>query len=117
MHYIVSGKDREYGETGSIVGLTLNVKNDEPEKVLVKAMITITTYGRKLNERGDPVRERDYRELLKTNVLNGYKALLESELAQMYIRHMIREGDMCPRTGRIEEMNQRRENEEHAGIT
>lgn len=115
-YYIASGKDQEYGRAGSIVGLTLNVKNDEPEKVLVKAMITITTYGRKLNERGDPVRERDYRELLKTNVLNGYKALLESELAQMYIRHMIREGDMCPRTGKVVGSDQHRENEEPVGI-
>lgn len=100
-YYIPSGKDQEYGRTGSVVGLTLNVKNDVPENVLVKAMITITTYGRKLNEKGDPVSEQDYKDMFKKNVLNGYKSLLESELSQMYIRHMIREGGMCPHSGMV----------------
>lgn len=100
-YYIPSGKDQEYGRSGSVVGLSINVKNDMPEKVLVKAMITVTTYGRKLNEKCDQVKEKDYEELFKKNVLNGYKSLLESELSQMYIRHMIREGGMCPYSGFI----------------
>lgn len=100
-YYLHSGKDQEYGRTGSIVGLSLNVKNDVPEKVLVKAMLTITTYGRKLREDDDPVGESDYIKLFKKNVLNTYKTMLESELAQMYIRHMIREKNMCPYSGAI----------------
>lgn len=100
-YYIATGKDHEYGGTGSAVGLSINVKNDMPEKILVKAMITITTYGRKLRNNGDSVKEKDYAELFKTNVLDGYKSLLESELSQMYIRHMIREGGMCPYSGVI----------------
>ncbi len=98
-YYIPSGKDQEYGRDGSVVGLSINVKNDVPESVLVKAMLTISTYGRKLNEKGDPVKEDVYKKLFKKNILNGYKSLLESELSQMYIRHMIREGGMCPRSG------------------
>ena len=105
-YYIPSGKDQEYGRTGSVVGLTLNVKNDVPENVLVKAMITITTYGRKLNEIGDPVNERDYKDMFKKNILNSYKSLLESELSQMYIRHMIREGGMCPLSGIVFETSE-----------
>lgn len=85
--------------------MSINVKNDEPENVLVKAMITIATYGRKLNEKGDTTNEKDYKELFKKNVLNGYKYLLESELSQMYIRHMIREGGMCPRYGSVMKSN------------
>lgn len=111
-YYIPSGKDQEYGRTGSVVGLSINVKNDVPEKVLVKAMLTITTYGRKLREHGTPVKENDYKELFKKNVLNGYKSLLESELSQMYIRHMIREGGMCPRTGVVVKSKEAEKKEE-----
>lgn len=38
-------------------------------------------------------------DVAKENVLNGHKSLLESELAQMYIRHAIKDGNMCPYTG------------------
>ena len=98
-YYIPSGKDQEYNGVGSIVGMTINIKNDAPESVLVKAMLTITTYGWNLLDKKSLIKEAEYREILKQNVLNGHKSLLESELAQMYIRHAIKDGNMCPYTG------------------
>ena len=98
-YYIPSGKDQEYDGVGSIVGMTINIKNDAPESVLVKAMLTITTYGWNLLDKKSLIKEAEYREIFKQNVLNGHKSLLESELAQMYIRHAIKDGNMCPYTG------------------
>ena len=98
-YYIPSGKDQEYDGVGSIVGMTINIKNDAPESVLVKAMLTITTYGWNLLDKKSPIKEAEYREIFKQSVLNGHKSLLESELAQMYIRHTIKDGNMCPYTG------------------
>ena len=98
-YYIPSGKDQEYDGVGSIVGMTINIKNDAPESVLVKAMLTITTYGWNLLDKKSPIKEAEYREIFKQSVLNGHKSLLESELAQMYIRHAIKDGNMCPYTG------------------
>ncbi len=98
-YYIPSGKDQEYNGVGSIVGMTINIKNDAPESVLVKAMLTITTYGWNLLDKKSLIKEAEYREIFKQNVLNGHKSLLESELAQMYIRHAIKDGNMCPYTG------------------
>lgn len=98
-YYIPSGKDQEYDVVGSIVGMTINIKNDAPESVLVKAMLTITTYGWNLLDKKSLIKEEEYREIFKQNVLDGHKSLLESELAQMYIRHAIKDGNMCPYTG------------------
>lgn len=98
-YYIPSGKDQEYDGVGSIAGMTINIKNDAPESVLVKAMLTITTYGWNLLDKKSLIKEAEYREIFKQNVLNGHKSLLESELAQMYIRHTIKDGNMCPYTG------------------
>lgn len=98
-YYIPSGKDQEYDGVGSIVGMTINIKNDAPESVLVKAMLTITTYGWNLLDKKSLIKETEYREIFKQNVLNGHKSLLESELAQMYIRHAIKDGNMCLYTG------------------
>ena len=98
-YYIPSGKDQEYDGVGSIAGMTINIKNDAPESVLVKAMLTITTYGWNLLDKKSPIKEAEYREIFKQSVLNGHKSLLESELAQMYIRHAIKDGNMCPYTG------------------
>ena len=70
-----------------------------PESVLVKAMLTITTYGWNLLDKKSLIKETEYREIFKQNVLNGHKSLLESELAQMYIRHAIKDGNMCLYTG------------------
>lgn len=100
-YYLPSGKDHEYGGIGSIVGMAVSLKNDAPESVLVKAMLTITTYGWKLCEDDSKVSADAFRDIFKQNVLNGYKSLLKSELAQMYIRHMIRDQKMCPFTGII----------------
>ena len=98
-YYIPSGKDQEYDGVGSIAGMTINIKNDAPESVLVKAMLTITTYGWNLLDKKSLIKEAEYREIFKQNVLNGHKSLLESELAQMYIRHAIKDGNMCLYTG------------------
>ena len=98
-YYIPSGKVQEYNGVGSIVGMTINIKNDAPESVLVKAMLTITTYGWNLLDKKSLIKETEYREIFKQNVLNGHKSLLESELAQMYIRHAIKDGNMCLYTG------------------
>ena len=98
-YYIPSGKDQEYDGVGSIAGMTINIKNDAPESVLVKAMLTITTYGWNLLDKKSLIKEAEYREIFKQNVLDGHKSLLESELAQMYIRHAIKDGNMCPYTG------------------
>lgn len=98
-YYIPSGKDQEYDGVGSIVGMTINIKNDAPESVLVKAMLTITTYGWNLLDKKSLIKEEEYREIFKQNVLDGHKSLLESELAQMYIRHAIKDGNMCSYTG------------------
>lgn len=98
-YYLPSGKDHEYGGIGSIVGMAVSLKNDAPESVLVKAMLTITTYGWKLCRDDSEVPEEEFINVFKQKVLNGYKSLLKSELAQMYIRHVIRDKKMCPHTG------------------
>lgn len=100
-YYLPSGKDHEYGGIGSIVGMAVSLKNDAPESVLVKAMLTITTYGWKLCPDDREVSEKAFLDVFKQKVLNGYKSLLKSELAQMYIRHVIRDKKMCPYTGII----------------
>lgn len=100
-YYLPSGKDHEYGGIGSIVGMAVSLKNDAPESVLVKAMLTITTYDWKLCSDDSEVSEETFKDVFKQKVLNGYKSLLKSELAQMYIRHMIRDKKMCPYTGII----------------
>lgn len=102
-YYLPSGKDHEYGRDGSIVGITINVKNDQPERSLVKAMLTITTHGQKLCEEDSEISEEDYKVIFKQQVLNGFKSLLESELTQMYIRHVIRNKKMCSCTGIMKE--------------
>lgn len=98
-YYLPSGKDHEYGGIGSIVGMAVSLKNDAPESVLVKAILTITTYGWKICPDDRGVSEEAFIDVFKQKVLNGYKSLLKSELAQMYIRHMIRDKKMCPYTG------------------
>lgn len=100
-YYLPSGKDHEYGGIGSIVGMAVSLKNDAPESVLVKAMLTITTYDWKLCSDDSEVSEETFKDVFKQKVLNGYKSLLKSELAQMYIRHIIRDKKMCPYTGII----------------
>lgn len=103
-NYIETGKDREYKDSdGSVVGLVIEFKNDYPEAVLVKGLLTISTYGRKLYEDGDLTTEEDYINIFKQIVLNNYKSLIVSEFSQMYIRHMIRDGRISYKTGKVKE--------------
>lgn len=97
--YVSTGKDHEYGKVGSIAGVVLNIKNDMPQKFLIKAMLTVSTYGTRLYDNSSPIKEEDYEELFKKYIMNGCKSIIESELSQMYIRHMIRDGKMCPYSG------------------
>ena len=101
-HYILSEKDSEYKNTGSIIGLKIELKCDEPEDVFIKAILTITTYGSKIYEnKNNRISEEEYKAIIKKIVLSSYRSQLMSELSQMYIRHAIRDGRMCPRTGQI----------------
>lgn len=90
-YYLPFGKDYEYEGIGSIVGMAVGLKNDVPESVLVKTLLTITTYGWKLCRDDREVSEEAFIDVLRQKVLNGYKSLLKSDLAQMYIRHVIRD--------------------------
>lgn len=64
-YYLPSGKDHEYGGIGSIVGMSVSLKNDAPESVMVKAMLTITTYGWKLCEDNSKVDEEKFIDIFK----------------------------------------------------
>lgn len=100
-HYMWSQKDIEYGNIGSIVGKAIELKNDTPETVFVEVYLTITTYGRKLVEENDSLSEHDFETLFKETVINSYKTLIETELAQMFIRHGIRDHFINPESGAI----------------
>lgn len=100
-HYIWSTKDREHFCNGSIVGVVVELKNDTPEIVFIRAYLTITTYGRKLVEEGDTLNVIQFEKLLKETVINIYKTRIESEFAQMFVRHGIREGYINRHTGKI----------------
>ena len=100
-HYIWSTKDREHSCNGSIVGVVVELKNDAPEIVFIRAYLTITTYGRKLVEETDILNESQFEKLLKETVINCYKTRIESEFAQMFVRHGIKEGYINRRTGEI----------------
>lgn len=100
-HYSWSKKDEEYGRTGSIIGKVILLKNDTPETPFVEVYLTITTYGYKLVEENDPLSVEEYEKLFKETVINSYKTLIETELAQMFIRHGIRDHFIDRSTGRI----------------
>lgn len=94
---------------GSAVGTVLCLRNDNPQVKFVKAILTINTYGEPIfsidkNSDGEVdkfgLSLEDYSDLFKNRIISTYAKLLESELAQMYIRHSIREGSTCPKTGR-----------------
>lgn len=114
-HYIISDKDKEQKSKGSIVGLKMELRNDEPEAVFVQAILTITTYGTKLYKKG-LIKQKAFEEIFKENVINSYRSFLLSELSQMYIRHAILEGDMCPRTGQLfSDVKRKKQRREAAG--
>lgn len=99
-HYIKSKKDSEYPTDGSIVGITIDLKKDYPEEILIKGFLTITTYGKKLYTPTEIMTEDEYKYSFKRSIIDNYKVLLESEFAQMYIRHMIKTGQMDRYSGR-----------------
>lgn len=100
-HYIPSGKDYEYDGAGSIIGVAINIRNDQPEQDLVKAFLTITTYGWNLNSYKSILTNEEFGEVFKHCMINSYKGVLRSELSQMYIRHMLHDEKMCCYTGVI----------------
>lgn len=102
-HYVTSRKDEKYGQegvVGSVVGMEIELRNDAPEATFVKGILTITTYGRKLYQ-GESIKQTEFEEIFKEDILNTFGSLILSEVSQMYIRHTIRDGYMCPRTGRF----------------
>ena len=94
---------------GSAVGTTICVRNDNPEHVLVKAILTINTFGEPLFVPKDKrfphgydkhgLSEKDYEELFLKQIVGTYRTLIASELAQMYIRHLLQNHKISPTTG------------------
>lgn len=108
--YHVDTKDKEYNPdlqslSGSIAGVVIDVKNDEPSRVLVRAILTVNTFGTNFFDADSfpGVSKAEYEEILKRRIITVYKSLLASELVQMYIRHSIREDGRCPITGSLPE--------------
>ena len=108
--YHVDTKDKEYNPdlqslSGSIAGVVIDVKNDEPSRVLVRAILTVNTFGTNFYDANSfyGVSKAEYDEILKRRIITVYKSLLASELVQMYIRHSIREDGRCPITGSLPE--------------
>lgn len=108
--YHVDTKDKEYNPdlqslSGSIAGVVIDVKNDEPSRVLVRAILTVNTFGTNFYDANSfyGVSKAEYEEILKRRIITVYKSLLASELVQMYIRHSIREDGRCPITGSLPE--------------
>lgn len=106
--YHVDTKDKEYNPdiqalSGSIAGVVIDVKNDEPSRVLVRAILTVNTFGTNFYDADSflGVSKTEYEEILKRRIITVYKSLLASELVQMYIRHSIREDGRCPITGSL----------------
>ncbi len=100
-HYIWSSKDKEYDRNGSIAGVVIELKNDNPEKVFVRVFLTITTYGRKFVEKTDLLDEKTFKKLFKETVINSFKTIIETELAQMFIRHGINNYFIDRHSGKI----------------
>ena len=100
-HYIWSKKDEEYGRIGSVVGKVIQLKNDVPEMTYVTVLLTITTYGRRLVEDTDPLDVERFKHLFTETIMNNYKSLIEAELAQMFIRHGIRDHFINRRNGKL----------------
>ena len=94
---------------GSAVGTTICVRNDNPEHVLVKAILTINTFGEPLffaTNGKSPydydkygLSEKDYEELFLKQIVGTYRTLIASELAQMYIRHLLQKEKISSTTG------------------
>lgn len=100
-HYIPSAKDNDYNNIGSVFGCVIVLKNDYPELEFVQLVLTITTYGFTFMDEKCGLSVRDFEKLFRENLVNPYKTIIESELAQMFIRHGIREGYICKETGKL----------------
>lgn len=100
-HYIWTSKDHEYERVGSIIGSIIELKSDDPEASFVRAYLTISTYGRKMVEDNDTLNVNSFEKLFKEVIINSYKSLIEAELAQMFIRHGIRNKYINRKTGRL----------------
>lgn len=134
-YYIVDIRDYEHSKDGhqygSVIGTVINIKNDCPEAALVKAILTINTYGEKMFV-GVPSKcvwrkqlqidkfgftEGDYKYIFNDIILSAFGKLLETELAQMYIRHSIKDGKKCPRTGQPGCVGKNGKSEIHCGCS
>lgn len=129
--YIKDVKDWEHSDNGvckgSVAGTVINIRNDNPEVIFVKAILTITTYGESFYVKDGQYKDKntyieidkygltetDYCNVMINTVISSFSKLIETELAQMYIRHSIKEGKMCPKSGRIAEEEKKDEKEEH----
>lgn len=116
--YVSDTKDIEHSKggtmSGSVAGAVINIRNDDPEEIFVKAILTINTYGESIHiskqenrlfvrDKGfdqDGMTVADYNDLFCNNIMGTYITLLTSEFSQMYIRHAIRSGKICRSTGR-----------------
>lgn len=100
-HYIPSTKDANYNNAGSAFGCVIVLKNDYPELEFVKLVLTITTYKYTFVDEKCGLPVSMFEELFLENLINPYKTIIESELAQMFIRHGIREKYICKETGKL----------------
>lgn len=107
IYYLKEKKDIEYmnnedGKShGSISGVLIEVRNDDPETTLVSAILTISTYGSTLydSNRDETITQKEYEHIFKEIVIDNFRSVIATELSQMYIRHALREGVICPITG------------------
>lgn len=107
IYYLKEKKDIEYMNNedgklhGSISGVLIEVRNDDPESPLVSAILTINTYGSSLydSNRDETITQKEYEHIFKEIVVDNFRSVIATELSQMYIRHALREGIMCPITG------------------
>lgn len=104
-NYIPSSKDKVWEQKssmGSIVGLVVELKNDQPETTFIKGILTITTFGETLyDKKREIIKQSVFEDIFFETIILSFKQLILGELAQMFIRHAIKNGDMCPRTGAL----------------
>ena len=91
---------KDYPVTGSIIGLVFYVKNDQPNQVGIKAVLTINTYGHRIIDNNE-IDENAFEEGFYQKVLCSYRSLLVSELSQLYIRHQVKQGVRNPFKGEV----------------
>lgn len=139
-------RDAERGKEGHLcgtaIGTVIVMRNENPEKIFLKAILTINTYGesifcpdesysrkskkrkKRVSEKSTEIEEcnlkekddndtmkksverdrfclteKDYEDIMKNTMLASFTKLLETELAQMYVRHSVRKGYISSETG------------------